>query len=295
MQSVTQWLSDWLTLRSAELAPRTLDCYRATIRLHIAPSFNGVELAELRPEQIASMLAAICAAGHTRTAILCHAILSRSLADAARYNLLPRNPMADVPRPAHRPARASWLSPEELSLYLAAVAADRNRLAWLLALCCGLRRGEICGLRWQDVNFRENVLHIRNQRQRLDNGCLVDREPKSESGIRDIPIPANVLPLLRSARQLAGYVVLSSRGQPFTPSGLDQAHARLLASAGLRHVRLHDIRHTMGAVAIRQQVPIKTLQVLLGHSHYSTTADIYAHVDLSAARCAIDQITASMV
>lgn len=286
------YLLSWVSLRSGGLKARTVDCYRDNIRLHVLPDLADVELEQLTPEALSRILARICESGHTRTAELVYAILHKALADAQRKHLVRTSPMDDVLRPAHRSRPPQWLEPDEIPVYVAAVAASPYRLAWLLALCCGLRRGELCGLRWQDIDFRRLQIHICNQRQRLSSGALVDYAPKSSAGIRDLPIPADVLPSLRMARQISGYVVLSARsGRPITPSGLDQAHRRLLLAAELPHIRLHDIRHTMGAVAVRQQVPIRVLQYLLGHAHYSTTADIYAHVDLTAAQVALDSIT----
>lgn len=291
---LSNWFTSWISLRAGDLAPRTVDCYRDTIRLHIAPVLGAADLADITPEQLTELLGMIAAEGHTRTAQLVHAILHRSFADAVRRRLLPSSPMADVPRPTHRGKRAHWLPPEQIAAYLEAVNADPLRLAWLLALYCGLRRGEICGLRWADVDMRAGVMLISNQRQRLASGEIKDLPPKSFAGIREIPIPPQLLPALRSARQVCGYVIAHQQ-QPYTPSGLDHAHRRLLIRAGLPHIRLHDIRHTMGAVAIRAGVPIKVLQVLMGHAHYSTTADIYAHVDPSAAREAIVSIAAHML
>lgn len=291
---LSSWLENWLSLRAGSLAPRTLECYRSTIRLHIVPVLGAVDLPDLKPEQLAELLGMISAGGHTRTAQLTHAILHKAFADAVRHRLLSSSPMADVPRPAHRAQRAQWLDPSILAAYLAAVDRDPHRLAWLLALYCGLRRGEIAGLRWCDVDMRAQVLHICNQRQRLESGEIVDLPPKSFAGNRPIPIPPQLLDELRAARRIGGYVVQYC-GHPITPAALDRAHARMLARAGLPHCRLHDIRHTMGAVAVRSGVPIKVLQVLLGHAHYSTTADIYAHVDAAAARDAIARIAAAMI
>ena len=291
---LSAWLSSWLSLRAASLAPRTVDCYRATIRLHIDPFLGQFALDALTPEQLVGHMAMIAAGGHSRTAQLVHAVLHRALADAVRHRLVVVSPMSDVPRPTYRKRSPRWLEPSEIPAYVSAVLSDPLRLAWLLALSCGLRRGEICGLRWSDVDWSRQLLCVRNQRQRLASGSVVDLPPKSFSGNRDIPIPPQLLPSLRAARQIGGYVV-AINGHPITPSALDKAHARLLARAGLPHIRLHDVRHTMGAVGVRQGVPIKVLQVLLGHAHYATTADIYAHVDTAAAREAIDRIASSVL
>lgn len=292
--NLDSWLDSWLSLRAASLAPRTVDCYRSTIRLHITPFLGSTSLAELTPAQLVGHLAMISAGGQSRTAQLVHAILHKALADAVQARLLISSPMADVPRPAHRAQRARWLEAEQIPAYVAAVQSDRLRLAWLLALSCGLRRGEIAGLRWSDVDFHAGTITISNQRQRLASGALVDLPPKSFAGNRVIPIPEKLMPSLRASRQLSGYVI-ALHGHPITPSALSRAHARLLARAGLPHVRLHDIRHTMGAVGVRSGVPIKVLQVLLGHASYTTTADIYAHVDASAAKEAVAKIADNML
>lgn len=281
----SQWLRAWLDMRASNLAPRTRESYENTLRLHVLPVLGSVQLDQLQPAQIIGLLARICAEGHSRTAQIVHAVLHRALADAVQSRILASSPIEGISRPAHRPRRPQWLEPDQIGAYVAAISADKYRLAWLLALCCGLRRGEICGLQWQDFDFQRGIIHVRRQKQRLQGGKLVDLPPKSAAGERNIPISPQLVHIFRTARQLGGPVVR------LTPSALDRAHARLLARAGLPHIRLHDIRHTMGAVAIRQQVPIKVLQALLGHAHYSTTADIYAHVDDTAAREAVARIT----
>lgn len=292
--TLSAYFEQWIALRAAALRPRTVESYRATFRLHIAPALGRKWLRMLRPAQITQTLATICATGHTRTAELVYVLLRKLLADAALAGAVGANPMARVQRPQHRPRRAAWLSADQLSRYLLTIQSDPYRIAWLLAICCGLRRGEICGLRWQDVDFTGRQLHVTNQRQ-LIGGKLIDGAPKSDAGMRTVPVPDQLLAQLRGCRQLAGYVIVRPDGLPITPNGLYQAHRRALDRAGLAPVPLHALRHTMAATAVSAGVPVRVLQPILGHAHYSTTADTYGHIDPAAMRNAIDQLAAIML
>lgn len=271
------WLSDWLSLRAQELKPRTIDSYQELCRLHICPSIGDMELEQLTPINVSHMLAGICAKGHSRTAELCYVLLKSALSEC-RPEL-----MHKVHRPAHKQISPEPWSDEACAVYLAAIARHRHQLPLTLAIMLGLRRGEICGLRWQDIDFQNNVIHIRNQRQRLASGDLVDLSPKSISSMRDLPIPAPLLPLLKQHRQLAGYICSIS------PSGLDAAHRKLVQKLDLPYIPLHGLRHSMATACIRHGGDMRSLQAILGHASYATTANRYTHPDLSMLRESIDR------
>lgn len=291
------YLKEWTESRAYALAPRTIDSYRCTIRLHITPQIGSVDLTQLTPLQIERTISALCAQGKTRSALMVYQLLRTSLQDALRLGLISTNPMITVMRPRHHAQMRRWLETEELDAYLNAVLRDPHRTAWLLALCCGLRRGEIVGLRWGDVDLNRRMLHIRNQRIQLASGQIIDAPPKSASGERDIPLPDELLQLFRAAptHRPSEYVIHKSDGQPITPNGLDKAHRQMIRLHGLPPVTPHGIRHTMATQAVGQGVHMRVLQQLLGHASYSTTANIYAHVDHSAAAAAVDKITRKML
>ncbi len=294
---VSEYLSTWVDLRASGLAPRTLECYRSLIRLHIAPALAGVDLAWCRPDRLQELLAQLCRDGHARTAELCFVLLRAALADAARAGYLAESPAARLLRPSHRPAPPRWWTEDELRAFLAASRASPWFPAWALALACGLRRGELAGLRWADVDLERGVLHVCNQRQRLAGVGVVDLPPKSSAGVRDIPL-ADPLPgilaaeLRRQRAAAAGgaclpvYVVATRRNSAIDPHQLNRALSRDIARAGLRPINVHGLRHSMATLAISEDVSIRVLQALLGHAHYNTTADIYAHVAERKARAA---------
>ena len=276
MQNLSGYLSDWLALRSGALRARTVESYSSLIRLHINPMLGHVPVDQLTALDIRPCLARIAATGHTRTAELCFVMLQAALAD------LPQQPMKGVPRPAHIQHTPDAWSDDQMAVYMAAIEDHPHGLALSLGLVLGLRRGEICGLRWEDVSWDTSEIFITNQRMRLDSGQIIDALPKSRASIRPIPVPPPLMASLRKARQLAGYI------DGISPSGLDAAHRALVAKLGLPHIPLHGLRHSMATACIRHGGDMKSLQLVLGHAKYSTTADRYTHPDREMLRHAVD-------
>ena len=277
---LSEWLDDWLALRSPKLKPRTIENYKHLIERHICPALGDVALDSLSALQIQHALAQISRSGHSRTSEMCFVLLRSALRRV--------NPalMLDVERPAHRQASPPAWSDSEIMAYICALRGHRQQLPLLLGLLLGLRRGEICGLRWQDIDFQAGIIHIVNQRQRLATGQIVDMSPKSASSVRDLPIPQQLLPLLRSKRQLSGYICQIS------PSGLDAAHRRLVVRLGLKYTPLHGLRHSMATACIRHKGSMRNLQSLLGHASYTTTANRYTHPDIEMLRETLEQSSA---
>ena len=281
MQNLSEYLSDWLVLRSGGLRARTIESYESLIRLHVSPSIGDVFLDQLTKLHIRSMLAGIVAKGHTRTAELCYVMLKAALVD------LEPSPMKGVPRPKHIQIIPDAWSDEQISAYKNALDDHPHGLALSLGLVLGLRRGEICGLRWQDVNFDTDEIYVCNQRMRLDSGKVIDAPPKSSSSVRHLPVPPPLMVRLRHERQLSGYI------DDITPSGLDAAHRALVHRLGLPYLPLHGLRHSMATACIRHGGEMRALQSVLGHSDYSVTANRYTHPDCKMKRAAIDAAAAS--
>lgn len=279
MMNLDTWLREWLVLRTAELAPRTVDQYKDLIDRYVSPLIGSIDMRDVSPQDLRSMLATVAGTGKTRTAELIYAMLSAAMKE------LDVNPMLHVKRPSHRQKRVEPWTDAEIARYLSALYSHRHGLALSLGLLCGLRRGEICGLRWRDVDLNAEELHIVNQRQRLASGEIVDTRPKSATSVRVIPIPRPLLPFLRAARGLPSAYVDS-----ITPSGLDTAHRQLVEKLGLPPICLHGLRHCYATLCLRHGCDMRCLQSLLGHSSYSVTANIYTHPDREMLRHAIDAV-----
>lgn len=281
-ETLTDYLRRWLDGLYG-LAPRTIDCYRSVIRLHIETVIGDVTLHAV--DRLHIQLAIDAAASKPRTAQLVHVVLSKALGDAHEAGLIADNPVRQVRVPRHRPEPMTVWDDDQIAAYIDAALRDRHAAAWLLAIQCGLRRGEICGLRWADVDLARRVLHVCNQRQRLDDGRIVDLPPKSACGIRYVPISSMLAMVLEAEDRHKPYVV------GLTPSGLDRAHRQLLACLRLPYIHLHALRHTMATAAIRHGSSLRALQVILGHADVSTTTRIYTHPDLDMLRQVIDAVT----
>lgn len=299
MTELKQFLDDWLSLRSSGLAPRTVECYRHLIDAYLSQINGSVE--NLQPMDIQRLIARICADGHQRTAQLCLIVLKAALSDALAVGQISSNPASRVLRPRHFKADPRYWSPEEIKQFSLYCDKTRWGCAWQLAMFCGLRRGELAGLRWSDVDLQGGVLHIRNQRQRV-GPSVIDCEPKSAAGRRDIPLPSHLVGVLRAeyrrqrVQQAAGgifpvYVICCLDNSPIDPHRLNRALSRDIAISGLRPINLHGLRHSMATAAVAAGVPIKVLQELLGHANYSTTADVYAHVLQTEKVLAIDRLS----
>lgn len=295
--TMEEWSTRWL--RMQRIRPRTLESYASLIRLYILPTLGTVELTELSADAIQAAIAAPLAADHGRTAEQLYTLLVQLFRAAVRAGHIQASPMDTILRPYHVPTPTAWWAPEDAArfLRLRELALDPHIVVWALALCCGLRRGELCGLRWDDINLQQCIITVTRQRITLADGRTIIAPPKSRSSARTLAIPATLATWLTEQRPPhGGYVAISSRaGTPITPSGLDSAWRRAVTDSGLPPITLHGCRHTCGAAAVRAGVAMRILQDIMGHNTETVTAQIYAHVDTRAQRAALDSITALMI
>lgn len=295
--TMEEWSTRWL--RTQRIKPRTIESYQALIRHYILPTLGRIDLAELSAEAIQVAIAAPLAAGHGRTAEQVYTLLVQLCRAAVRAGHIERSPMDAILRPYHVPTPTAWWAPEDAArfLRLRQLTLDPHLVVWVLALCCGLRRGELCGLQWQDIDLQQCTIRVTRQRITLADGRTVIAPPKSRSSARTLAIPATLATWLAEQRPPhGGYVAVSSRaGTPITPSGLDSAWRRAVRDSGLPPITLHGCRHTCGAAAVRAGVAMRVLQDIMGHNTETVTAQIYAHVDTRAQRAALDSITALMI
>lgn len=295
-QTVANYLQSWLTLRAPSLAPSTVSGYQRAIARHIAPVVGPVPLSDLTPAHIMAVLAPVCAAGHTRQAQLVRVLLRCALQDALHMGLIDHNPADAVRNPAHRKRPIAYWSPEQIHTFLTAQRFGPLYHVWLLALLCGLRRGELLGLRWSDVDLRSGVATVCNQRMVVDRQAL-DRPPKSAAGRRQLPLPAPVLDALRKERRRSRSLYVLSRpdGSPFSPQQLRHALDAACAASGVPRLHIHGLRHSMATAALEAGVDLKVLQSILGHAHMATTADTYLHPSPKIREKALESVTRSVL
>ena len=190
-------------------------------------------------------------------------------------------------------------TPAEIAKVLRAADNDRNGHLWYLALS-GLRRGELAGLQWSDIDFDAGTLTIARNRVQAGAGNMVENEPKTLSSCRTLPLDGGLVTVLRrgsahyarerlalgGAHRDSGYVAVNEAGDPYTPDTLTRMWHKLTKAAGVRPIRLHDARHSCGTALHLRGVPLAVIAKWLGHADAATTARIYAHSQDDALRAA---------
>jgi integrase len=190
-------------------------------------------------------------------------------------------------------------TPDEIGRLLRGADKDRNGHLWYLALS-GLRRGEVAGLRWADVDLDAGTVTIARNRVQAGAGNVVENEPKTLSSCRTLPLDEGLIAVLKRAsaryaqERLAlgvehadsGYVAVTETGEPYTPDTLTRMWHKMAKAAGVRPIRLHDARHSCGTALHLRGVPLAVIAKWLGHADAATTARIYAHSQDDALRAA---------
>ncbi|MGZ3630599.1 MAG: tyrosine-type recombinase/integrase [Ktedonobacteraceae bacterium] len=301
-QKVEQFLQHWLeNVHKQSIRSRTYERYEEIVRLHLVPGIGHHQLQKLSPQHLQLFYTNKLEEGlSTTTVISFHNVLHKALETAVRWNLISRNVCDLVSPPRRKRFEIQPMSVEQVQQLVAVTRDHRLEALFLLALATGMRRGELLGLKWQDINFQTDMLQIRRILTRVPTkvklpqaAAYVEAEPKTEKGRRSILLPPFVVEALKQhrARQLearlkAGaawqehdYVFCTSVGTHLHPTRdvLNQLKV-LLAKAGLPAIRFHDLLHSSATMLLSMGVHPKIVQELLGHSQISMTLDTYSHV-----------------
>lgn len=296
----SEWAIDsWLPVMATRIKPSTLHSYRRNLDIHVLPPLGDKPLQQITPVMLNTLYATLaCSTGErdalsAKTISYIHTIIHKALEDAVDAELIGRNPAerAKPPRPSRNstPELQSWTA-AELGSFLHEV--DRLRLGpvWRLAAMTGMRRGEVLGLRWSDIDLNAARLAVRHAVVSVGYD-VIESTPKSHHA-RVIDLDAQTVAALRRHRQRqdderaewgADYqdrnlVVTKENGEPIHPHTFSQSFERIIAKAGLRRIRLHDLRHTRASVALQAGVPVKVISERLGHESPAFTLKQYAHV-----------------
>lgn len=295
-----EWVRDsWLPTTEGRVKPTTFHSYKRNMEIHVLPVIGSRPLQQLTPLMLNAMYARLQAEGtghgplSAKTVRYIHATIHKVLEDAVDAGFLARNiaDRAKPPRPSRRSTRqvGSW-EPSELARFLASVRGSRLEAVWRLAAMTGMRRGEILGLRWADVDLEAGRLSVCNAVVAVAYE-VIESTPKSHNA-RVIDLDDETVELVRAHRQQqqadrnewgADYedhdlVVARENGTPIHPHSLSQAFVRIVKGAGIRTIRLHDLRHTHASLALKAGVPVKVVSERLGHESPAFTLKQYAHV-----------------
>ncbi|MCC3653197.1 site-specific integrase [Streptomyces sp. S07_1.15] len=300
---LAEWLPYWLeNVIRPNRKPTTYSKYAMHVRLYLVPLLGKKRLETLGPRDVRVFLAEVSRRATPATAKEAHRVLRSALTAACREELATRNVASLVEAPKVNSRETTPWSLDETLTFLEEARRDPLYAAFVLGIAMGLRRGEVLGLRWSDVDLDGRVLRVSNQLQRI-GGELYQSTTKTGKA-RPVPLPLICLAALRwhrlrqadAARKRgaeldpSGLVFTTRTSQPIEPRNLNRSFSRLTASAGLRPIRLHDARHGCATLLTAAGVAPRVLMEILGHSQISMTMDVYTHVAQDTQREAISHM-----
>jgi integrase len=331
--TVAEYLTYWLEhIVKAERRPKTYQGYEGVVRLHLIPGLGKKRLNKLGAQDVRVFMTRVrnecqcckhgwdaerdepqccalkggqCCASKLSVRMVqsIHAVLRNALQCAVREEVLPRNvaKLVTVTVPKYKVNRG--LTVTEARRVLKVAADERLYALYVLALCLGLRRGELLGLRWSDIDLDAESLEVMVSLQRVA-GALRLVPPKTDDSAGTIPLPPICVKALRdhAERQAAervnagmdwenhGLVFPSRLGTPMEPDNLRRSWGRICKSAGITNVRFHDIRHTCVSLLLDLKVPPHIVREIAGHSDIEVTMTIYAHASLDEKRAALRKL-----
>lgn len=294
--TVSEFLNRWLNdVAQYSLRPSTLETYRTLIRVHINQAIGGIKISQLRPDQLQFFYAEKIRSGLSkRTVQFIHSILRRAFKQAVKWKLAARNITEAVEAPVPDKKQVVPLTKQQIVSFLAVLTEDRLFPLYVIALGCGLRRGELLALSWDNIDLDNGYIYVTRSLQYI-KGKIVIGEPKSAKSKRMVAIPDFVSVTLKRHRELnfgrSEFVFATSNGTPFMPRNIVRHFKATLKKAGLpEETRLHDLRHTFISYLLALGTPPKDVQEIAGHSSYSVTMDIYGHMLPGAQKEAAEKI-----
>lgn len=297
----TDFLLKWLRVAKSTVKLTTYASYEMMATRIIIPYFEtlNIKLKELTTEDIQEFYSAQLERVSANTVIHYHAVIHRALKYAVKIKTIQSNPAVNVERPRKEKFIGSFYDKKEINTLFDIIQGHPLEVAIKLAAFYGLRREEIIGLKWTAIDFENNTLTI----QHTVTECNLDGKhievasdtAKTDSSLRTMPLVTNFREMLLAKkekqehyRKLCGrsyckeyldYIFVNEMGERWKPRYLSDGFKRILEQNGLRRIRFHDLRHTCASLLLANNVPMKKIQEWLGHSEFSTTANIYAHLD----------------
>jgi len=305
-QMLKQYLEYWLEeVHRPTIRVGSYVGYRRVLDNHLIPILGHIQLQKLTPQDVQSLYTQKLKEGlSSRTLRTTHAILHKALDDAVRWKFVAQNMCDLVSPPRLTKHEIQTLTQEQARKLLEVARGHRLEALLTVAVATGMRRGELLGLRWQDIDVANKSLYIRRTVNQYPSFGYVENEPKTARSRRKIILPEFVLDALErhrahqsvirlkagSAWHERGLVFCNTLGDYQNTQYLGMLFRALLKEAGLPRIRFHDLRHSAATLLLSMGVHPKVVQELLGHSNISMTMDTYSHVLPSMQQEAMDKL-----
>ncbi len=301
-----KWMDFWYQqYAKIILKPTTRSEYESLIYKHIIPEIGDIELNKLTQNDLQQFYSRLKTNGRQirtdvygnglsdRMVRACHTLCRKSLEKAVEENLIRINPAIDCKLPPKKSKEMKVLTREEMQRFIIQAKYDGYLELFILELSTGMRRGEILGLQWDDLDMNTGELKISRQVAML-NGKIHITEPKTKTSTRTIILPTYIVKMLKEYKKTINskwmFPSPIKEDMPRNPSAVRKILDRTLEKADCKHIRFHDLRHTFATTALANGMDIKTLSAIIGHNLAETTLNIYTHITDEMQRTAADKI-----
>jgi len=301
-----KWIPDYVEI---QLKISTIEGYKSIIKNHIIPGLGNVRLDKLSPADIQGYIAERKRNGlSSRTLLQHYRIIHKSLQHAVQWELLATNPASKINPPSFKNEKFKPILPplKEVAKILETLKGTYFYVPAMISLYCGMRRGEVLGLKWSNINFDKEAFIVNETIFPSENG-LIKQLPKNESSIRVVAFPHALLAVLNEQKKLQetnklifkeyyqenDLVCCQEDGTPINPDSFSKRFGEFLKRKNLPHIRFHDLRHLNVTGLIAVGADLGTVQKQVGHSSVDTTLN-YNHPSFEAQKKAVETLDSSL-
>lgn len=286
-------VQEWLEAKAMELSPNTLAAYTVNAEKYIIPYLGHIHICDITRQDIQSYFKKLDGVISANSMKKHKVIINGTFEEALNNGIISAeffcNVTVKIKLPKVQKYEGKALSDSELSLLLGHIQSldEPMKSVLLIAVTYGLRRSEICGLRWEDIDFESGIMRIRNTLTSYSGMKYEAEKTKTKKSRRDLPLVDFTVPYLKELKAsqtasgiFSGKVCVHLNGDPVNPEYVSKKAKQILSSMGLEDIRLHNLRHTVATFIVRHG-SVKHAQAYLGHENIQTTLDIYSHISAS--------------